>query len=207
MCCSDKMAMWNCVGIQGALMSMFLVEPIYLSSMIIGGGPLYCHRAISRAVCCRMGRQCQSEIGVQLDGPYKVNHPTLIPAQGFVKGEHGRCSSEHSMNWFKLIDRENHPEFINGNEGVPSALQVEESPILVASRLCKDSKWQRFKEMCNAWPSPPYVPDLTYGAAKKSSEEYQKAKEKVRAYFKEPTRAKKQVWSNRGSFLPKLEDF
>ncbi len=48
--CSDKILRWNCVGIQGALLSL-LSEPIYLSSIVIGSHrSLFSFKAAKRAL-------------------------------------------------------------------------------------------------------------------------------------------------------------
>ncbi|RVE51145.1 hypothetical protein evm_004288 [Chilo suppressalis] len=47
--CSDKMARWIYMGIQGSLLDMLLVNPIYLSSIIFGGGVPYSEKSLIRA--------------------------------------------------------------------------------------------------------------------------------------------------------------
>ena len=51
MCCSDKIAMWNAVGIQGALLNTY-IEPVYLSTITVGRkfSQVHCQRAL----CCRL---------------------------------------------------------------------------------------------------------------------------------------------------------
>ncbi|XP_035138434.2 tRNA-specific adenosine deaminase 1 isoform X1 [Callithrix jacchus] len=52
MSCSDKMARWNVLGCQGALLMHFLEEPIYLSAVVIGKCP-YSQEAMQRALIGR----------------------------------------------------------------------------------------------------------------------------------------------------------
>ncbi|XP_065200968.1 tRNA-specific adenosine deaminase 1 [Planococcus citri] len=52
--CSDKILRWNCVGIEGALLSFFLSHPIYLTSIVVSSHPsFYNELAMKRAVIHR----------------------------------------------------------------------------------------------------------------------------------------------------------
>ncbi|XP_025124201.2 tRNA-specific adenosine deaminase 1 isoform X5 [Bubalus bubalis] len=55
MSCSDKLARWNILGCQGALLMHFLEVPIYLSAVVIGKCP-YSQEAMQRALI----RRCQN---------------------------------------------------------------------------------------------------------------------------------------------------
>jgi len=52
MSCSDKMAKWNILGIQGSLIMNFLENPIYISHIILGQSP-FCQAAMKRAILDR----------------------------------------------------------------------------------------------------------------------------------------------------------
>eukprot|EP01028_Stygiella_incarcerata_P002302 TRINITY_DN1427_c0_g2_i4.p1 TRINITY_DN1427_c0_g2~~TRINITY_DN1427_c0_g2_i4.p1 ORF type:complete len:237 (+),score=51.34 TRINITY_DN1427_c0_g2_i4:29-739(+) len=52
MSCSDKMARWNVCGIQGSLLSSFLVSPIMIDDLIVGD--LFSLEAMERAVFGRL---------------------------------------------------------------------------------------------------------------------------------------------------------
>ncbi|XP_050343499.1 tRNA-specific adenosine deaminase 1 isoform X1 [Nymphalis io] len=51
--CSDKMARWIQVGIQGALLDMLLCEPIFIKYFIFGAGVPYCEISLNRALLKR----------------------------------------------------------------------------------------------------------------------------------------------------------
>lgn len=72
MTCSDKITLWNSVGIQGSLLSHLLAKPIYLSTITIGRKYSIPH--VYRGLCCR----AQDFQYPQSSALFACNHPVIL---------------------------------------------------------------------------------------------------------------------------------
>ncbi|XP_069081800.1 double-stranded RNA-specific editase 1 isoform X1 [Pleurodeles waltl] len=167
MSCSDKIARWNVVGIQGSLFSHF-VEPIYFSSIILGS--LYHGDHLSRAVYQRI-----SEIE-DLPPLYSLNKPLLSGISNAEARQPGKAPN-FSVNW---TVGDNNLEVINATTGKDEMGR--------ASRLCKHALYCRWVGLHSKLPanlrSRLCKPNLYYDS-KQSAKEYQTAKECVfKAFLK-----------------------
>ncbi|CAM9314203.1 unnamed protein product, partial [Ectocarpus fasciculatus] len=68
MTCSDKIAKWNALGVQGGLLSSLFRSPIYISTCTVGRK--YSRPILERALCCRL-QDFEKVL-------YQTHHPTML---------------------------------------------------------------------------------------------------------------------------------
>ncbi|XP_063080709.1 double-stranded RNA-specific editase 1 isoform X3 [Cavia porcellus] len=166
MSCSDKIARWNVVGIQGSLLSIF-VEPIYFSSIILGS--LYHGDHLSRAMYQRI-----SNIE-DLPPLYTLNKPLLSGISNAEARQPGKAPN-FSVNW---TVGDSTIEVINATTG--------KDELGRASRLCKHALYCRWMRVHGK--VPPHLQrsritkPTTYHESKLAAREYQAAKARLFTAF------------------------
>lgn len=101
--CSDKMARWNFMGIQGCMLTS-LIEPIYLSSIIFASGTPFNRAAMERAMWKRF-----IEAEKLIETPFRLNQPKILIATNkmkfiFARNETRINPSSNSIIYSKLPD-------------------------------------------------------------------------------------------------------
>lgn len=154
MSCSDKIAKWNVMGIQGSLLAS-LVKPIYLSSIVLGSLLHPAH--MYRAVCGRI----EAAVASGLPSPYYLNRPKLALV---TSAEHRNQlkAPNFSVNW-SYGDSE--VEIINSVTGKTIHSQV--------SRISKQMFIVRYMNAAQHLKSQPPKLDSDYGELKAAVKEYQ----------------------------------
>ncbi|KAJ8349646.1 hypothetical protein SKAU_G00247760 [Synaphobranchus kaupii] len=167
MSCSDKIARWNVVGIQGSLMSYF-TEPIYFSSIILGS--LYHADHLSRAMYQRI-----ADIE-DLPQQFTLNRPLLSGISNAEARQPGKAPN-FSVNW-AIGDQA--LEVINATTGKDDMGRP--------SRLCKHalySRWVRLHSKLSPTLRIKVSKPSSYHEAKQAAEEYHTAKQTlIKAFHK-----------------------
>uniref|UniRef100_A0A8D3EBQ3 Adenosine deaminase RNA specific B1b n=1 Tax=Scophthalmus maximus TaxID=52904 RepID=A0A8D3EBQ3_SCOMX len=167
MSCSDKIARWNVVGIQGSLMSYF-TEPIYFSSIILGS--LYHADHLSRAMYQRI-----ADIE-DLPQQFTLNRPLLSGISNAEARQPGKAPN-FSVNW-TVGDQV--LEVINATTGKDDMGR--------ASRLCKHtlySRWVRLHSKLSSILRIKVLKPSSYHDAKQAAAEYHSAKQAlIKAFHK-----------------------
>lgn len=176
--CSDKIARWNVLGIQGALGSAFF-HPIYFTKIIIGEVPPDLHDVV-KFDCERAFWGRLQEIHGLPQG-YKLNRPEVqFTSVGFV---HSRSAQEHSslaqrscnesLTW--VADSTSpHEVLINGlRRGVSPKHRYK---TIFWPRLSKVSLFHLYRKTRSIENLPPESKAMTYHQVKESMAQYQIAK-------------------------------
>lgn len=161
--CSDKICLWNCLGIQGSLLASLLEKPLYLSTLTVGRKLTQC--ICRRAVCCRLN-SLPALPSKKLEETYSINHPSVMGTGVYLdelgvvevdienRGQDVRFHSSKCWAWWPSIydeekgaaDNRGTFECINGATGLLFKEAESNDSKQLISRLSTSSLLSSFLE-------------------------------------------------------------
>ncbi|KAI7856344.1 adenosine deaminase/editase [Circinella umbellata] len=184
MSCSDKLARWNVLGVQSAILTQILENPIYLESIVVGD--LFDQVSLERALYGRLEKSLEKDTLKLSPAPYRLHRPKIFKTSESFEFSKTILESKYStvipsgtaILWIEGFQKSE--VIVYGRkQGAPKGKPTNSK---TRSSICKLALFQKFLECYSALRESLSVPmdqnddKMTYNEWKQKAKVYQETK-------------------------------